>query len=136
MANFNPLTYKITAGNQRPMMATIYRNLTAWIEQHGDFELVVRPHKSKRSVEQNRRLWKIYQVFAAEAWVDGRQYDQEVWHEYLRGEFIGFDEVAMPSGEIKKNPISTTTLKVDEMSEYQNKIQAYGADNFGIEWEF
>lgn len=136
MANFKPLTYTVTAGNQQPLMRTLYRNLETWIKEHGNFELVVRPHKSKRSIEQNKRLWKIYQTLEAEAWVDGKRFSQEVWHEYLAGQFIGFDEVVMPGGEIKRNPISTTKLKVDEMSEYQNKIQAYGAENFGIEWEF
>lgn len=136
MADFKPLTFTVTEDNQQPLMRNLYRNLEAWIKEHGKFELVVRAHKSKRSVEQNKRLWKIYQTFAAEAWVDGKQFSQEVWHEYLAGEFIGFDEVDMPGGQVKRSPISTTKLKVGEMTEYQDKIQAYGAQHFCIQWEF
>ncbi|HFC8542702.1 TPA: recombination protein NinB [Neisseria weaveri] len=98
-------------------------------------EIVIRPYKSKRSIEQNKRLWKIYQEIADNVWVEGRRYDAETWHEYFKGKLIGYNERLLPNGDTLKTPISTTTLNTAEMTEYQNKIQAWGARR-GIIWEF
>ena len=48
------VSYKLTKDNKRPLMTTIYNNLGAWLEANAELEVCIRPHKSKRSVEQNR----------------------------------------------------------------------------------
>lgn len=63
------VSYKLTKDNKRPLMTTIYNNLGVWLESNAELEVCIRPHKSKRSVEQNRRLWKIYGELADKAWV-------------------------------------------------------------------
>ena len=92
----------------------------------------IRPYKSKRSTEQNRRLWKIYQTLAEQAWVSGKRFSQDAWHEYCKRQFIGSEE--LPDGS--QIGISTTTLNTGEMTDYQNRIQAWAAQEFGIIWEF
>lgn len=124
--------FRLRRENKRPLMTTIYNNLDEWLAGNPDLEIVVRPYKSKRSTEQNRRLWKIYQTLAEQVWVNGRKYSQDVWHEYCKRTFIGVE--ALPNGETVG--ISTTTLNTAEMTDYQNKIQAWAAQEHGLIWEF
>lgn len=130
------VAYRLTKDNKRPLMTTIYNNLGAWLESNAELEVCIRPYNSKRSVEQNRRLWKIYSKLEDEAWVNGRRYSAETWHEYCKGMFLGYELKAMPDGTEVKTPISTTTLNTAEMTDYQNRLQAWAAGNFGLIWEF
>jgi len=130
------VAYRLTKDNKRPLMTTIYNNLGAWLESNAELEVCIRPYNSKRSIEQNRRLWKLYAKLADEAWVNGRRYSAETWHEYCKGYFLGFELKAMPDGSELKTPISTTTLNTAEMTDYQNRLQAWAAGNFGLIWEF
>lgn len=130
------VAYRLTKDNKRPLMTTIYNNLGAWLEANAELEVSIRPYNSKRSIEQNRRLWKIYGELADKAWVNGRRYSAETWHEYCKGMFLGYELKAMPDGTELKTPISTTTLNTAEMTDYQNRLQAWAAGNFGLIWEF
>lgn len=130
------VAYRLTKDNKRPLMTTIYNNLGVWLEANTELEVCIRPYNSKRSIEQNRRLWKIYGELADKAWVNGRRYSAETWHEYCKGMFLGFELKAMPDGTELKTPISTTTLNTAEMTDYQNRLQAWAAGNFGLIWEF
>lgn len=130
------VAYRLTKDNKRPLMTTIYNNLGAWLESSAELEVCIRPYNSKRSIEQNRRLWKIYGELADKAWVNGRRYSAETWHEYCKGMFLGYELKAMPDGTELKTPISTTTLNTAEMTDYQNRLQAWAAGNFGLIWEF
>ena len=73
---------------------------------------------------------------ADKAWVNGKRYSMETWHEYCKGVLLGFDIKAMPDGTEVKTPISTTTLNTAEMTDYQNRLQSWAAGEFGIIWEF
>lgn len=128
------VSYKLTKDNKRPLMTTIYNNLGVWLESNAELEVCIRPYNSKRSIEQNRRLWAIYGELADKAWVNGRRYSAETWHEYCKGMFLGFELKAMPDGSELKTPISTTKLNVAEMTEYQNNIQSWAANEFKISW--
>lgn len=130
------VAYRLTKDNKRPLMTTIYNNLGVWLESNAELEVCIRPYNSKRSIEQNRRLWKIYGELADKAWVNGRRYSAETWHEYCKGMFLGYELKAMPDGTEIKTPISTTTLNTAEMTDYQNRLQSWAAGEFGIIWEF
>ena len=131
----NEAKFTLTPQNARGVMRSIWDNLNGWFE-NGNLDITIRPHKSKRSIEQNRRLWKIYGELADKAWVNGRRYSAETWHEYCKGVLLGFDIKAMPDGTEVKTPISTTTLNTAEMTDYQNRLQSWAAGEFGIIWEF
>lgn len=128
------VAYRLTKDNKRPLMTNIYNNLGVWLESNAELEVCIRPYNSKRSIEQNRRLWAIYGELADKAWVNGRRYSAETWHEYCKGYFLGFELKAMPDGSELKTPISTTRLNVAEMTEYQNNIQSWAANEFKISW--
>ncbi len=115
-------------------MTNIYNNLAGWLIANPTLEIVVRPYKSKRSHEQNNRLWKLYEIISDCVYIEGKRYSQEVWHEHFKRQFLGCDELQLPNGTTELRGKSTTRLKVDEMAEYQNKIQAWAATEHGVEW--
>ena len=131
----NSQKFRATADNADNIVTLFTNELKGWL-RNGDLEITIRPYKAKRSHEQNKRLWAIYGELADKAWVNGRRYSTETWHEYCKGYFLGFELKAMPDGSELKTPISTTTLNTAEMTEYQNNIQSWAAGNFGLIWEF
>ena len=131
----NSQKFKATADNAGNIVTLFTNELKSWVK-NGDLEITIRPYKAKRSHEQNKRLWAIYGELADKAWVNGRRYSAETWHEYCKGMFLGYELKAMPDGTEVKTPISTTTLNTAEMTDYQNRLQAWAAGNFGLIWEF
>ncbi|WP_181264125.1 recombination protein NinB, partial [Pseudomonas aeruginosa] len=97
-------------------------------EAQGGYELVLRPLKSKRSIEQNKRYWSLLRELAAVAWIDNRQFDDQVWHEQFKRWFIGCEDVKLPDGSTELRGISTTKLTVDEFGIYMTKIEAWAAE--------
>lgn len=129
----NSQKFRATADNADNIITLFTNELKSWLKG-GDLEITIRPYKAKRSYEQNKRLWAIYGELADKAWVNGRRYSAETWHEYCKGYFLGFELKAMPDGGELKTPISTTRLNVAEMTEYQNNIQSWAANEFKISW--
>ena len=113
--------WRVSPENVRKVMEFIWSQVRDISEP---MELILRPAKSKRSVEQNARYWRMLREVSAVVWVEGRQYSAEVWHEHFAREFIGCED--LPNGD--KKAISTTTLKVDEFGEYMTQIEAWCAE--------
>lgn len=103
--------------------------------EYDDCEVIIQPYKSKRSFEQNQRLWKLYNEIAENVWIDGRKYETKVWHEYFKTQYLGFDDLTLPDGKTVIIPFSTTKLNIKQMSDYQAKIEKFGIEH-GIEWSF
>lgn len=109
----------------RPRMLAAFKAAEALITSGEPVEVIVRPRKSKRSLEQNKRYWALLREVSATVWVDGRQFSDEVWHEQFRRWFIGMDEIVMPDGEVTVRGISTTTLSVAEFTDYMTRIEQW-----------
>jgi hypothetical protein len=92
--------------------------------------------EKKRSTQQNSFYWKArMEVIADQAWVNGRQFSKEAWHEYYAEKFCPRKELTLPTGEIKSVRISTTDMKVAEFSAYIQQIEADAATELGIEFD-
>ena len=127
------VTRFITPQNRQAVFDLLCKNAEEWLKQ-GDLQIIIAPKKSKRTLEQNKLLWAVYNELAEQAFVDGRLFHSEIWHEYCKGRFLGYTEIMLPDGKLIKTPISTTTLNTAEMTDYINRIMAYGASEFGIVW--
>jgi hypothetical protein len=92
----------------------------------------VHEHKTKRSIDQNKRYWAILRQIAELGWIHGKTFSAEAWHEFFRRYFIGYEDV--PYGQMVG--ISTTTLTVADFADYMTKVEAYAVEEFGIEFEF
>lgn len=92
------------------------------------YELVIRNYKSKRSLEQNNRYWAMLRQVSENMWVDGNKFIDKTWHKYFRGQFIGYNEISMPNGTTELEPISTTTLDVEQFTNYMMQIEQWCAE--------
>jgi hypothetical protein len=69
------------------------------------------------------------------AWVDGKQYDKDTWHEFFARKYGVLDELTLPDGEIITRRKSTTQMSVGEFSEYLDAVQSYAGDALGVTFE-
>lgn len=114
--------------NIKSLFRVCYDAACAAVQSGADMELVLRPLKSKRSQEQNRRYWALLREVAATVWVGGRRYSDEVWHEQFRRWFIGLEDYILPDGSTEQRGISTTTLTVQEFNDYMRNIESWCAE--------
>jgi len=81
-------------------------------------------------------LWGyLYKTISQQAFVNGKQYDSDVWHEMFARKFSICDEVTLPDGEIITRRKSTTQMSVSEFGEYMENVQSYAAMNLGVTFE-
>jgi hypothetical protein len=88
----------------------------------------VQEHKAKRSSEQNRLYWQRLNEISESAWVGGKKFSAEAWHEFMKRHLIGYED--LPRGGMVG--LSTTTLSVAEFSEYIDRVEAYATAELGI----
>lgn len=98
------------------------------------FEVVVRVYESRRSIEQNRLYWAVLRDISEQFVLHGMRYTPDELHESLKLHFLGSTDYVDPcTGEIRRNPLSTTDLKTGEFSDYVTQVMAWAADR-GIEF--
>ncbi|WP_374356230.1 recombination protein NinB [Chitinimonas sp.] len=114
------------------LWAFLRNNWKPMAEQGKPLAVIVSQHKTKRTIEQNKRMWTLLHEIEEAAWLNGRQYSAAAWNEYFAGLFIGYEE--LPDG--RQKAISTTTLSVPEMADHQTRIEAYAASELGIHFTF
>lgn len=118
------------------VVAFVKANALACFERGEPIRLIVTSDEKKRNAEQNRFYWGVaLRDIAEQAWVDGRQYDKDTWHEYFARMFGVSDEITLPDGEIVTRRKSTTQMTVGEFSTYVNQVQAWAANHLGVEFE-
>ena len=86
------------------------------------------PESVKRSLSANRYYRVILQQIARQAWIDGRQFDPDIWHEFFKRKFLGVDD--LPGGGTMA--VSTTGQNVQEFAAYIHEVEAYGATELGV----
>lgn len=104
-----------------PFLAVIMQGGGRW---------VLRITRKKRTSRQNARYWGdgVLAQIAAQATVNGRLYDAEVWHEQFKRIFIGVIE--LPNGQVVGK--SSTELDTVEFAEFCTKVEAYAATELGV----
>lgn len=92
------------------------------------YTIEIRERKVKRSTDQNKRLWKLYTVIG-----ESLGYEPLEMHELLAFKFLG-EEKEINGEKIFKVP-STTSLSVDDMTEYQKQIEMWASTTFGMQFK-
>lgn len=91
-----------------------------------------------RSLQQNSFYWAaVLRDIADQAAVGGQKYAAEAWHELFKRQFLGyrFKKVVIAGRRrkvVKKELRSTTDLSVRAMSEYLEKVIAFGVTDLGV----
>lgn len=102
-------------------------------------EIVIREEVKARKPDQNALYWAgPLKDIAEQCWTDGRQFSAEVWHEFLKRQFLPeeYDPELCKDEQYKKwdydpggNPVligSTTDLTVRGFSQYLEQVHAFG----------
>lgn len=110
----------------------------------GSMEIVIQPKTEARSGSQNAKQWAdVLAQISSQAWVDGKQYSPEVWHEHLKRMFLpdrydaeltrkGYVKWAeLPDGSLKCVG-STTKLTKRGFSQYLTQVEVYAAQDLGV----
>jgi hypothetical protein len=112
----------------------------------GSIEVIIQEYKKPRSSQQNAKQWAdVLATIADQAWIEGRQYPVEVWHEFLKAKFLPESHlqgetsdkykkyIELPDGSIKMVG-STTQLTTKGFSNYMENITAYAAVELGVQF--
>lgn len=117
------------------LVALVKANASVFAQKGEPLRVIVTSEEKKRNAEQNRFYWGVaLRDVAEQAWIDGRQFDKDTWHEYFARKFGVCEDVTLPDGEIVVRRKSTTQMSIGEFSEYLNQVQAYAARELGVEF--
>jgi len=118
------------------LVAVLKANALACHERGEPLRVIVTSDEEKRNAEQNRFYWgAVLRDISDQAWVNGRQYDKDTWHEYFARMFGVSDELMLPDGEIITRRKSTTQMTVGEFAAYTERVQAWAANRLGVEFD-
>ena len=114
----------------------------------GSVEIVIRKASKVRSPDQNSAMWAgPLRDIEEQAWVSGKQFKADVWHEHFKREFLpegdeeDFDRLVKlgyrkwdytPKGD-RVLVGSTTQLTMRGMAQYMTKLEAYAQQELGVQ---
>lgn len=127
-----------SADHARLLHQFLKANAAAMAEQGQPLEVSVRVWKPKATDEQRALIWIINEQIAQQAWVGGRRYDAECWHEKAKQDLLPEETSrGVPKWKILPNDrrvlnMSTENLNRAEKSAYIDALLAFAAD-LGVE---
>ena len=144
---FQQRTFRLADREVVRRMVALIENIP--VDAVRPLEVVIREEKRKRSLDQNALYWAgPLRDIAEQAWVQGRQYSADVWHEHFKREFLpdpdradcdqshvkdGFRKWCTTPGGLSVLLGSTTGLTVRGMASYLEQVYAYGA-SLGVQF--
>lgn len=123
--------------HQRNSFMALVANLP--LDDADPLELVARERVKVRGLDANARMWAgPLKDISEQAWVQGRQYSAEVWHEHFKAEYLPeeYDPDLCKEGYIKWDYTpagdrvlvgSSTQLTRKGFAQYLTQIEADGA---------
>lgn len=106
------------------LSATNWRYLHEKIDQLDrgiKWAVKIQPYKSKRTIDQNARLWKLYTALGNHIGLESEEVHQLMGYKFLRYQ-------KAVNGKIEEFIKSTTKLNTKEMGEYQDGIERWAAE--------
>lgn len=118
------------------LVAFVKANAQTFADRGEPLRVIVTADERKRNVQQNRLYWgAVLKQVSEQAWVNGRQFDKDTWHEFYARKFGVCDEITLPDGEIVIKRKSTSDMTVAEFSQYINQVQADASAELGVEFD-
>jgi len=117
------------------LMSFLKANAGAMARAGKPLEVNVSESGAKRSIRQNRRYWQMIGHIAENAWVEGKQFGKETWHEFFAQRFGIMKEIILPNGEMALRRESTSEMDTETFQNYLFRIEAYSAQELGIEFD-
>lgn len=120
----------------KTLVAFVKANAPSFAKKGEPLRVIVTAEVRPRNTQQNRFYWgAVLKAVSEQAWVEGRQFDKDAWHEYFARKYGVLDELTLPDGEIITRRKSTTQMSVGEFSAYLNDVQAYATTDLGVQFE-
>ena len=92
-------------------------------------QVTVEEYGAKRSTSANARYWALLEDIAEQAFVDGKRFPREVWHEWFKDRYAPKQEG--PSGLMA---MSTSQMSKDVFARYMTQIEVYAVQTLGVEF--
>lgn len=118
----------------RDSLIAVIRNLP--IDESKPLQVVVSEETKQRGLDANAYYWVRAGEIADQAWLEGRQYSAEIWHEYFRRNVMA-DEITLKDGTVRSKwielpdgsltVVSTTQLERKCFATYVTMVEAFGA---------
>jgi hypothetical protein len=93
---------------------------------HQTWEVLIRPFRPTRSLEQNARYWALVSAVATET-----GHTPEEIHEVAKARLLGLESVEAFGIRVDK-PRSSAALKVGDFADYMTRFEAWVACELGI----
>ncbi|MRR49353.1 MAG: recombinase [Rhodocyclaceae bacterium] len=117
------------------VVSFINDNAAACIARNAPLRIIITEDEMDRLDEQIAFYFGVIVKSTAEqAWVNGRQYSKEVWHEHFAQEFLPPIEIELPTGEIitRRASIARGKIGVKAMAHYTQEVEAYVVGELGV----
>lgn len=120
-----------------PLLRMLWKQAVIPLINQGKTVLVtITTTDAKRNDLQNRRYWgHVLRFIAEQAWVDGHQYNKDVWHEHYARKYGVCEDMVLPWGEVVSRRKSTTEMLVGEFADYMSNIEANAAIELGVSFQ-
>ena len=99
-------------------------------------EVLIREPVKARGLDQNGYYFMRIGELAGQAWIDGKQFSKDAWHEYARKNIMP-EQVTTKNGDVISKwietpdggcaVISTTLLEKGCFAEYTTAVEAFGS---------
>jgi hypothetical protein len=93
-----------------------------------DHEVVIRPHKSKRSLDQNAKMWAMLSDVSRQVEWYGRHLSPEDWKDVFTAALKRLDVVPGIEGGFVVIGAHTSKMSVQEMADMIECIYAFGSE--------
>lgn len=141
--NFQRRTILLRTEVQRETLLALVRNLP--LSEAKPLQVVVDEYRPPRKPDQNSLMWAgPLRDIAEQAYLDGRKYSAEIWHEYFKRELLpevydpelclsGYGKWAIDPAGNRVLIGSTTKLTVKGMAQHVEAMMAFGA-SLGVQF--
>jgi hypothetical protein len=140
---YNPKTIVLVGEVQKNTAILLIQQ--APIDAVNPVEVIIRDQQKTRKPDQNALMWSgPLKDIAEQAWINGRRYAADVWHEHFKAEFLPeeYDPELCKEGYRKWDISpkgqrvlvgSTTQLTIYGMAQYLEQVYADGA-SMGVQF--
>lgn len=140
-AKFFERKFLLSSSSELERMILMLRNVP--LDPVRPLEGLVREEVRKRGLDQNAYYWIRVGEIADQAWFEGKQYDADTWHEFLKRYAMpdiittkdGVERskwIEMPYGNLRV--ISTTQLERKCFANYCQMIEAFGVTECAVKF--
>lgn len=106
------------------------------IDEARPLQVMVSEEMKQRGLDANAYYWVRIGEIADQAWLEGRQYNDDCWHEYAKRNIMP-DEITLKDGTVRSKwielpdgsltVVSTTQLERKCFATYTTMVEAFGA---------